>query len=186
MNLELSKGALQSKHQKHENVLADLDADVEQQQRQQQLAAGQAQISETARVAEAVDQTEPERHHPGTTDGEAALPPPRADHLNTHEQNRQGDGGIERRRGDAHHPNRRHRQRDAVGHCERRDRFEQRPAIPDDQQQGQHEEQVIHTEQDVLDAQAQIGEGTGLLRIAADRSDQSLALLRLDEDGFRP
>ena len=131
-----------------------------------------------------MDQTEPERHHPGETDGEAALPPPGANHLNTHEQNRQGDGRIERRRRDAHHSDRRHGQRDAVGNREGRDRFEERPSIPDDQQQGQNEEQVIHTEQDVLDAQAQIGEGTGLLCITVGRSNQGLPLLRLDEGGF--
>ena len=55
--------------------------------------------------------------------------------------------------GDVHETERRGRERDAVRHGERRDcRHEPAPAA-DQEQQPEHEQQVVDAEQDVLDAE---------------------------------
>ena len=48
-------------------------------------------------------------------------------------------------------------ERDAVGDGEGGDRLHQHPAVADDQQQAEHEQQVIGTEQDVPDALDDVG-----------------------------
>jgi hypothetical protein len=76
--------------------------------------------------------------------------------LRAEEQDRQRDGGVQRRRRDRGDAEGGHRQRDRVGDGERGHRLQQHPAVAHDQQQAEHEQQVIDAEQDVLDAEVQI------------------------------
>ena len=62
--------------QADEDELAELDADVEQQQRQRDLGLRQPHRRQPAREAEAVQQPERERDDPGVADREARLAAP--------------------------------------------------------------------------------------------------------------
>ncbi len=55
-------------------------------------------------------------------------------------------------------PERGERERDAVGHGERGDRLHQHPAVADDQQEPEHEQQVVDALHDVQDAELQVAE----------------------------
>lgn len=75
-------------------------------------------------------------------------------------------------------------QGDAVGHGEGRDRLHQRPAVPHDQQQTQDKEQVIDAEEDVLNADLQVGRRP--LRGAGGAAEGDGGRGRPDEMGFEP
>ena len=152
-DFKLAKGTLKDEHEAHEDVLTDFNADVEQQQSQQQLTTGKTEFGQPTGVTETVNQTEAKGHDPGTTDGEAGLPSPGANDLAAHEQDRECDRRIQRGSGHLGHPDRGDREGDAVGHGESRDCFQQRPAVPDDQQQTENEQQMIDPKQNVLNAQ---------------------------------
>jgi hypothetical protein len=81
-----------------------------------------------------------------------------ADDFGAEKQNAQRDAGVERQRRKAGIAERRDRERDAVRHRERGDRLDQHPSSGNDQQQPQHEQQVVRAEQDVADAFARVSE----------------------------
>ena len=104
-------------------------------------------------------QAERECHDPGMPDGETRLAAPRANDLRAEKQNRQRDGGVERRHGKVRIAQRRNRQCDAVGERERGDRLHQHPRRAHEEQQSEHEQQMVDAKQDVLDALCQKCEG---------------------------
>ena len=176
VDLQDAKGALEQQHQQHECQLPDLDPDVEAQERERQFGARQTRARQSAREPEAVQQSEGKRHHPRVADGEARLPAPDAHDLRTQEQNAQGNRGVERRHRDAGVAERRERERDAVGEGEGAHRLHQHPAVLDDQQQTQHEQQMIGTKQDVPDSLG--NKGTGSAQPALGRCDLDPGLRR--------
>src|SRR5215472_3600274 len=72
-NLQDAEGALQRKDQRDETELAELDADVEADERQRQFMPRQAGAGESAGEAEAMQQSEGERDDPGMANGEAGF-----------------------------------------------------------------------------------------------------------------
>ena len=97
-HLEHAECALEQDHDGDENELPDLDADVEEQERQRDFVARQPKARQAAREPEAVQQPERERDDPWVADRKARLAAPDADDLRPEEQDRQRDRGVERRR----------------------------------------------------------------------------------------
>ena len=71
----------QRHHGRHEGELPELDAKVEEQQRQRDRVLRQPDLRERAGEAEAVQQTEGEGHDPGQPRGQARPPAPRVHDL---------------------------------------------------------------------------------------------------------
>ena len=64
MDVELIEGSQQQQDQRHESQLADLDADIEQQQSQRNVTLRQTEADEPAGEAQAMDQAEGEGDQP--------------------------------------------------------------------------------------------------------------------------
>ncbi len=155
-DLEHAERAFEAENQGDEEELAGLDADVEEQQGEGDLGLRQAHAGEAAGETETVQQAEGEGDHPGMPDGEARLAAPPAHDLGTEKEDRERDRGIERRSGRRGVAERRDGQGDRVRQSEGADRLQEHPAVGDDQQQAEHEQQMVHAEQDVLDAEPQV------------------------------
>ena len=138
--------------QRDECELADLDADVEHEERERNILLRESDRREPAREAESVEEAERERDDPRVANREARFAAPRADDLGTEEQDRQRDRGVEGRRRHRGVAERRDRERDAVRERERGDRLHEHPRRAHDQEQTEHEQQVVDAQQDVLDA----------------------------------
>ena len=141
-----------------EQELTDFDADVEEKQRQRNRPFRQADVAQRPGESEAVQQTERERHDPRPPRGRSRPPLPAVDDLRGDEHDAERDDGLDRR----------HRARErmpsvaaaSVMLCamrERRDRSHDAFPALDQKQQRQDEEQMIDTEQDVLDAIEEVG-----------------------------
>ena len=157
MRAQQVEKALQRQNQRHESELPEFDADVEGEQRQRHVLLRQPGVGQRGGEAEAVQQPEGEGDDPGMPDGEARLAAPGANDLRPEKQNAQGDRGLERQPRDLGIAERGHGQRDAVRNGEGGDRLDQHPAVADDQQQPEHEQQVVGAEQDVPDALDDVG-----------------------------
>ena len=96
-----------------------------------------------------------------TTHGQRAvrpgLPACAVNDFRRNENDGQRDHGFDRRTRHADQSQRRRGERDAVRDGEGRNRRHHAPGAFDDQQQRQHEQQVIDPEQDVLHAEHEIG-----------------------------
>ena len=116
------------------------------------ITARQADFGQRAGETEAVQQPERERHHPGPSRGKTGLAPTSSHDLARQKENAERYGGLHgwtRHMNDAQS---RQRERDRVRHGERGDRRDQHPQVRHDQDQREHEQQVVVAEQDVLDA----------------------------------
>ena len=142
-----------------EDQLADLDTDVEHEQRGRNGGLRQADLLQRAGEAEAVQQAETEGDDPGRARGQAGPAVQAVQDLHRDEGDRQRDDGLDRRAGHLHPAERGGDQRDAVGDREGRDRRQDAFAAAHDQQQGQHEQQVVDAAEDVLDAEHQVAPG---------------------------
>jgi hypothetical protein len=67
------------------------------------------------------------------------------------------DDGLDRRRRHPDNAKRCETERDAVRDGEGGHRLDQPPRAPRDDQQREHEQQMVHAAEDVLDAQRQVG-----------------------------
>ena len=115
-------------------------------------------------------------------DGEARVTATHAHDLRCEKLNRKRDDRVERQRGRVGKPVCGDAERDAVGERERRDRLQQHHRTRHDQEQAKHEEQVIDTEGDVLDAQP--GICPDALDDTAGSADNGGGRVRVDEVGF--
>jgi len=79
------------------------------------------------------------------------------DDLGGHEHHAERDRCFDRRLGHVHQPQRRRRERDAVRDREGRDRRDESPPVADQEHQAEHEQQVVNAEQDVFDAEHEVG-----------------------------
>src|SRR5262249_38851120 len=145
-DLELAERPFQEDDQQHERYLADRDADVEAQERQGQLGPRQSGAGQRTGKAETMEEAEEEGHHPRLADGQTRLAAPRAHDLRAKKQNAERDGGVQRQHRRAGIAERGDRERDAVGNRERGHGLQQHPPVLDDQQQAEHEEQVLTAE----------------------------------------
>ena len=73
------------------------------------------------------------------------------------EHDGEGDDRLDGRLRNVHEAQRRGGQRQAVRHRERGDRPHETPPTLDENQQGEHEQQVVDPEQEVFDSQTQVG-----------------------------
>ncbi len=76
--------------------------------------------------------------------------------LGGHEDNAEGNDGLDRRSRDMHESEGRQRQRDTVGERKRRDGAHQLLPSLHDQEKGEHEEEVVDSKEDVLDAEDEV------------------------------
>jgi hypothetical protein len=115
-----------------------------------------APCGERACKAEAVQEAEAERGEPRPARRQRKRPAPRVHDFNGDQHDAKGNNRLDWRTGHADETKRSGCKRKAVCQGERGDR--QRNAAPAANQddQGQHKQQVIEPEQDVLDAQAQV------------------------------
>ncbi len=155
-HLEASERPGEAQAERHEQQLARLDAEVEEQQRQRNLGRGQTDLAERARKAQAVQQAEGEGDQPGEPVGEAEPTVAAAQDLGAEEDDAERDQRIDRPRRHVEHAEGRERERQAVGDREGGHGLDQHPGPPDDQEQPEHEQQVVDPEQDVLDAERQV------------------------------
>lgn len=109
--------------------------------------------------AEAVQQPEGERDQPRPALPQAWLAPARAHDLGGDEDDAERDEDLDRRPGYADEAERRLRERDAAHDDVRGDRADPPLSARHQQHQREHEEQVVHATQDVLDAKTQVGAG---------------------------
>ena len=104
-----------------------------------------------------MQQAEGEGDQPGMAMRQGFRPARDRDQFAGHEDDAQRHQRLDDRRGEMHELEGRQRQGYAVRHGERRDRLHQPPVRTDQQEQPQHEHQVIRARQDVLDPQPQVG-----------------------------
>ncbi len=104
-----------------------------------------------AREADAVNQTEGERHDPGIAGGESDFAALLFDDFHPDERDAQCDAGVERTFRYADHAECCRSKRSAASDREGGDRLHQTPAAADDPDQTQHEQQMICAEQNVID-----------------------------------
>ena len=140
-----------------EQQLARLDPDVEEQQRQRYGLRRQADLGQCAREAEAVQQPEGERDDPRPALRQSRSPLPCVRDLAGDEDDAQRDDRLDGCLRYVHEAQRRGTQRQAVCHGERRNRPHETPSAVDQNQQSEHEQQVVDSEQDVLDPQTRVG-----------------------------
>ena len=108
-----------------------------------------------------------------------------ADDLRAEEKDRESNRGVERRRGNARITKRRSGKGDAVGDRKGADGLDQHPRASDDEQEAEHEQEMVGAEQDVLDP-LRHKHGRGRER-AARRGDLDIGARRMDELGrMRP
>ena len=104
-----------------------------------------------------------------------------ADDLRAEEQDRERDRRVERRGGNARVAESRGGERDAVRDREGGDGLDQHPWASDDEQEAEHEQQMVGAEQDVLDP---LGQERGRSRErAARRRDLDIRARGMDEFG---
>src|SRR5690606_20405830 len=115
---EAPDGGTEREHGRYEHELAELDADVEEEERERHRALGHADLGQRAGEAEAVQQPERERDDPGEAGRQVLLlgyaRGAAARELRGEKQDAQGDRRFDRR---ARHPDpaeRGHAERDAV------------------------------------------------------------------------
>ena len=138
--------------------LPGLDAEIEGQQRQWHIGLRQADFLERTGEAEAVQQTEGKSHQPRIALRHARRPGASgAREFTCDEGDAQRDRRLDRRLRQAEITERCACERDAVGDSERGDRLQSSPAVADEQHQRQYEQQVVETEQDMFDAEHEIG-----------------------------
>ena len=148
---------------RHERQLAQLDPDVERQQRQRDVRLGQPHLGQRPGEAQPVQRPEGERHPPrpqAVVVGAPICPrlfPRQQPGLARHQHDAEGDGRLDRRLRHPHHAQGGQRQRQAVGHGEGGDRSPQLAPDRRQQQQPQHERQVVDAAEDVLHPQLQVG-----------------------------
>ena len=130
--------------------LTDLDADVEREQRPAERARRQVHLAQHVGEAEAVDEAEGERN-PGAHVAAVADQQVVGADVDDAERDRRLDDP--RRRADE--VQRRERQRDAVRDGERGDDERELAERAAEQQQPDEEQQVVRTDQDVVDARRQ-------------------------------
>ena len=159
-NRRLSSGTRIDQHEQ----LTELDADVERQQRREQMRAGELQrLAQREREAEAVNQPEAERDRPAPVQRAPARRPVGApaagraanDVLERHVDDRDGDQRLDQRRKPervgrevVRRCDQRHRMRDR----ERRDDDDQRAEPAERDHQAEQEQQVIDAVEDVEEA----------------------------------
>jgi hypothetical protein len=99
-----------------------------------------------------VQQSESERDDPRMPDGEAGFAAPGSNDLGAEKQDAEGDRGVQRNDRYVGVPEGRDGERDAVSYRESGYGFQQHPAVFDDQQQAEHEEDVVGAKEDVPDS----------------------------------
>ena len=129
------------------------------QQRDRDRLLRQTDLGQRAGEAEAVQQAEAERDHPRRARGQARLAAQAVHDLGGDEHDAERDHRLDRRPGHVHPAERRRDERDAVRDGECGDRGDDALAAAHDQQQRQHEQQVIDAAEDVLDAEHEIRPG---------------------------
>ena len=95
-HLQQAEGTLECEHECDETELAELDANVEADQRQWKLSVWQAGAGQGTGEAEAVQQPKRKRDHPRVADREARLAAPAANNLGPQEEDAQRDRSVQR------------------------------------------------------------------------------------------
>ena len=174
----LAQQEQQRRRRDHDHQLPDLEADVELQQRPDELRGRQIQFGQHAGEAEAVDQAEEE----GDDDATATKDRPQI--VERGEHDRDGDRRLDERWRQRHPFHRGERERDRVRERERgddaehrqhrvRQPFDRAPSVlraahHRRQQQAQQEQHVVVAAQDVMDALAQELGRRGRRRLCCD------------------
>ena len=143
----------------YEDQLTQLDADVEHQQRDRNRVLRQSDFGQRTCEAEAVEQAETERDDPGRPRREPGLAAQPVHDLRCDEHDAQRDHRFDRWTGHVHPAQRRRYQRDAVCHGESGDGREDSLAPAHDQQQREHEQQMIDAAEDVFDPEHEVRPG---------------------------
>ena len=117
----------------------------------------QAGFAQPARKAQAMHQPEGEGDHPRRARGDSLDATTHVNDLRRDEDDAQRDDRLDRLLRHMDEAERRRRERDAVRDRERGDGLDQFPAAARDDQQRQHEQQMIDAAEDVLDAEHQVG-----------------------------
>ena len=142
-----------------EGELAGFDAEVEEQEREGRCVFRDADLAEGAGEAEAVEEAEGEGGKPWQGGGETGLACPHPHDLDGDEHDGEGDGGLDRRGGQLDPAEGGAGEREGVRDGEGGDGADEALDIAHQQEQREDEHQVIEAEQDVLDAEDEIGAG---------------------------
>ncbi|MNM69350.1 hypothetical protein D3C81_809430 [compost metagenome] len=161
--------------------MADLDADIEGEQRQRQIALRQTDLRQRTGKTEAMQQAKTERHHPWPLEGETGFVTVLAGDFHCQQQNAQRNRRFHRRAGQPHRTQCSECQSDGMGEGECGDGLHQHPAITHQQQESEDEQQVIEAHQDVLDTMNQ--KCTGHRKRSRRGRDLYPGLRRVDEGG---
>src|SRR6516165_5697778 len=140
-----------------EYELTDFHADIETEQRERNIALGQADVDQRAGEAKAVQQAEGKGDDPWPPRGQAWLAAPQSYDLASEQDDAQRDRGLDRRSRYVHDPEGRQAQSDRMSERERGDGPQENAPVAHDQNQGENEQQMVEAEQNMLDAVGQIG-----------------------------
>ena len=141
-------------------------------------------FAQRARKAEAVQKAEQEGHHPGQSLGQAALALPGFDDFDCQEDNGQRNRSLDRGLRKPEESQCRAHKRDRMRHGESRRGLDDRPAALEQQDQCEHEEEMIISSKDMFHPDHEIGARhlpavrNGTDRIAAPVRRQLLGLNR--------
>src|SRR5262249_9111901 len=114
-------------HGGHEGELAELDADVEGEERERKIVLGETDLAESAREAESVEQAEDEGHEPGKAAQQVRRRVGATGELDREDEDAPRDEDLDLRLRELREAERGERQGDAVPDGEGGDRLDEEP-----------------------------------------------------------
>src|SRR5262245_53298506 len=144
-------GPDQQQNDEHKNELPDLNADVEEQERDRQRRLRDAERRQRGGKAKTMQKAERERDHPRIARGQPRLAALKLHDLDPDEHDAQRDRRIERTLGYTNPAKGRGSERQAVPHRKGGDGVNQHPPAADQPYEAEHKQEMDNPQQDLAD-----------------------------------